>query len=68
MCPLRAKLLCPADQEFYLGRKGRHDLSRLACQAHAVSRHDATENRLRVPLRRCQEAALAVSRLVVCVE
>ena len=67
MCPLRAKLLCTADQEFYLGHKGRHDLSRLA-RAHAVSRHDATENRLRVPLKRCQEAALAVSRLVVCVE
>ena len=26
MCPLREKLLCPADQEFYLGHTGRHDL------------------------------------------
>ena len=67
MCPLRAKLLCLADREFYLGRKGCHGLSRLACRAHAVSRHNATENRLRVPLRWCQEAALAVSGLVVCV-
>ena len=58
MCPLRAKLLCPADQEFYLGHKARHDYSRLAGQAHAVSIHDATENHLRVPLRWCQEAAL----------
>ena len=29
MCPLRAKLLCPADQEFYLGHKDRHNLSRI---------------------------------------
>ena len=41
---------------------------RLACQAYAVSRYDAKENRLRVPLRWCQEAALAISRLVVYVE
>ena len=68
MCPLRTKLLCLADREFCLGHKDRRDLLRLACRAYAVSRHGATENHLRVPLIWCQEAALAVSRLVVCVE
>ena len=34
MCPLRAKLLCPADREFCLGHKDSYGLSRLACQAH----------------------------------
>ena len=42
MCPLTAKLLCPADQEFYLGHKGHHDLSRLACQAHATEQSAST--------------------------
>ena len=46
MCPLREKLLWPADREFYLGHKNRHDFSRLAYQVHAVSRHDALENPL----------------------